>query len=145
MVQKAAAAGNWWLAASSGQCAHLCPSYCLQSFWETLNHRGDSALLQCRFGGLQLLAFPKTKITFEKEEISHHRWDSGEYNVVADSDWESCVRSLGAYFEGHWGVIVLCTVFLVSCIFFSKCLHFSYYMAGNLLDRPHTFLIILIS
>ena len=29
-------------------------------------------------------------------------------------------------------------MFLVSCIFFSKCLYFSYYMAGYLLDRPCT-------
>ena len=29
-----------------------------------------------------------------------------------------CVRSQGAYFEGDWGVVVLCTMFLVSCIFF---------------------------
>ena len=41
----------------------------------------------------------------------------------------------GAYFEGDWGVIVLCTMFLVSCIF-KKCLYFSYYMVEYLLDRP---------
>ena len=28
--------------------------------------------------------------------------------------WENCVRPQGAYFEGDWGVIVLCTMFLVS-------------------------------
>ena len=33
---------------------------------------------------------------------------------AADGDWENCVRSQGAYFEGYWGVIVLCTMFLVS-------------------------------
>ena len=27
---------------------------------------------------LQLLAFPKTKITFEREEISDHQWYSGK-------------------------------------------------------------------
>ena len=50
--------------------------------------------------------------------------------------WENCVRSPGAYFEGDWGVIVLCTMFLISCIF-NKCLSFSYYMAAYLLDRLH--------
>ena len=35
------------------------------------------------------------------------------------------VRSQDAYFEGDGGIIFLCTVFLVSCIFFSICLHFS--------------------
>ena len=50
--------------------------------------------------------------------------------------WENCVRSQGAYFEGDWGVIVLCTTFLVSCIFFNKCLYFSYQVAGYFLDKP---------
>ena len=43
---------------------------CAEFFGETSNHPGDSAPLQPRFGALQLLAFPKTKITFEREEIS---------------------------------------------------------------------------
>ena len=68
--------------------------------------------------------FPKTKITFEREEISDNGWDSVKYDGAADGDWENCVRSQGAYFEGDWGVVVLCTLFLVSCIFFSKCLYF---------------------
>ena len=42
--------------------------------------------------------------------------------------WENCVRSQGAYFEGDGGVIVLCTVFLVSCINFNKCLFHSAWM-----------------
>ena len=37
-----------------------------------------------------------------------------------------------AYFEGDWGIIALCTMFLASCIF-NKCLCFSYYMTGYLL------------
>ena len=107
--------GNWWLAALSWQ--RTCPSYitsCVEFFGETSNHPGDSALLQPRFGTLWLLAFPKTKITFEREEISDHWWDSGKYDVAAGGNWENCVRSWGAYVEGDWGVIVLCTMFLVS-------------------------------
>ena len=95
-----------------------------------------SAPLQPRFGSLWLLAFPKTKITFEREEISDSRWDSGKCHGAAAGDWENCVRSQGAYFEGDWGIIVLCTMFLISCIFFNKCLCFSYYVAGYLLNRP---------
>ena len=38
---------------------------------------------------------------------------------------ENHVRSQGAYFEGDWGVIVLCTVFLISYIFFNKSLYFA--------------------
>ena len=33
---------------------------------------------------------------------------------AANSDWENCVRSQGADFEGDLGVIVPCTMFLVS-------------------------------
>ena len=54
------------------------------------------------------------------------------------------MRSQGACFERDWGVIVLCTMFLVSCIFFNKCLFFmlhgwipsgqtSYFIADNIL------------
>ena len=93
---------------------------------------------------LQLLVFPKTKTAFEREEISDHQWDSGKYDGAGDGDWENCVRSHGAYFEGKWGVIVLCTMFLVSWIFFNKCFYFSCYMAGYLLDRPHTFRFLII-
>ena len=56
--------------------------------------------LQNRFGALQLLAFPQTKSTLEREEISDLRWDSGKFDGGADGDWENCVRSQGAYFEG---------------------------------------------
>ena len=136
MIQKTTATGNWRSAASSQQriCSRI--TSCTEFFGKTLNHPGDSALLPPRFGALQLLAFPPTQITFEREETSDHRWDSGKYDRAADGDW-NCVRSQGAYFEGDWGVVVLSTMFLVSCIFFSKYLYFSYYMAGFLLDRPH--------
>ena len=32
--------------------------------------------------------------------------------------------------------------FLVSCIFFNKCLYFSYYVAGYLLDRPCIYIMV---
>ena len=113
-------------------------------FDETSNHPGDSTYLQPTLGTLWLPAFPKTKITFEKEEISDGWWDSEKYSRAADGNWENCVRCQGTFFEGNWGVIILCTMFLVSCIFFNKCLCFSYYMAGHLLDRPRIFLLSLL-
>ena len=70
--------------------------------------------LQPRFGALQLLALTETKTTFEREETSDHGWDSGKYDGVAHGNWENCVRSHSAYSEGEWGIIVLCTIFLVS-------------------------------
>ena len=141
MIQKATARGNWWLAASLWQCACSCITSHAEFFGKTSNHPGDSAPLQPRFGTLGLLDFPKTKITFEREEeISDRRWDSGKYDGAADGNWENCVRSQGACFEGDWDVIVLCTMIFVSCIFFNKCLYFSLYMAGYFLDTlQHTF------
>ena len=68
-------------------------------FGKTSNHPGDSAPLQPTFATQQLLAFRKTKIAFEKEEISDRWWDSGKYDGAADGDWENCVRSQRGYSE----------------------------------------------
>ena len=86
MIQKAAAMGNWWLAALSHQCAHSWITPHAEFFGDTSHHPGDLAPAQPRFGALWLLAFPKTKITCEKEEISDHRWDSGKCNGAADGN-----------------------------------------------------------
>ena len=133
MIQKVTAMGNWWLAASSRQPIHSCITCHAEFFGDTSNHLGDSALLQPRFGVLWLLVFPKTKITFERKEISDCQWDSGKYNGAGD--WENCMKSKGAYFEGNWGIH--CPMYEVSCIFFNECFYFLYYMGGYLLDRPH--------
>ena len=61
MIQKAAAMGNWWLAASTRQCACSCITSPGEFFGKTSNHPGDSASLQPRFDTLWLLAFPKLK------------------------------------------------------------------------------------
>ena len=100
MIRKATAMGNWWLTASSQQHTHSCITSHAEFFGKTSNHPGDSAPLQPRFGTLQHLAFPKTAIIFETEEISDHPWDSGRYDGAADGGCENCVRSWGAYFEG---------------------------------------------
>ena len=78
MIQKAAALSNWWLAASSGQHAHSHITSFTEFFGETWNHPSDSAPLQPIFGAMQILAFPKTKIMFEREEISDHHWELQE-------------------------------------------------------------------
>ena len=142
MIQKAAAMGNWWLAASSRQHACSCITSHAEFFSKTSNHPGNSVPLQPRFGALWLLALPKTKITFEREEISDHRYNSRKYNGAAEGNWGNCVRSQSAYFDGDRGIIVLCTMFLVSYIFFNKCLYFSHYMAGQLLDGPCTVILV---
>ena len=79
MNQKATA-GNWWSAAPSQQraCSHITSpaEFC----GKTSNPPGDSAPLQPRFSALWLLGFPRTKITFEREEISDH--DEIEENIM---------------------------------------------------------------
>ena len=91
MIQKPAAIGNWWLAASSRQCTHSCITSHAKLFSEISNRPGDIVLLQPRFGTLWLLAFPKTKITFEREEISDCQTHSGKYDWAADGNWERTV------------------------------------------------------
>ena len=102
-------------------------------FGETSNHPGDSASLQPRFGAWWLLAIPKLKSPLKGKrfqtisEIQENMM--GQLIAIGRAAW-------GVYFERDWGVIVLCAMFLVSCVSFSKCLYFSYLMAGYLLDRP---------
>ena len=138
VIQKATAMGKWWLAASPWQHTHSCIAFCAEFFGKTSNHPGDSVLLQPRFGYLWLLAFPQTKVTFESEEISAHWWDSGK--IWWSSWWrlELC-EVPRSYFEGDWGITVLCTTFLEFCLFFNNCLYVSYYMAGYLLDGLHEY------
>ena len=91
----------------------------MQSFFcETSNLPGDSATTQPRFCALQLLAFLKTKITFEREEISDHWWDSRKYNGAADGDWKNCVRSQGATLKGTEASLssVQCFLYLLSSL-----------------------------
>ena len=111
MIQKATTMSNWWLATISQQWAHSCITSHAVFFCETSDHPGDSGTPHPRFGILWLLAFPKTEITFEREEISDHWWDSGKYYRAADGNWEKCVRSQGADFEGEWA-----SMFLISSL-----------------------------
>ena len=116
IIQKASAMGNWWLTASSRQCASSSSiTSHADCFGETSNHPGDSAPLQPRFGDLWFLAFLQTKTTFEIEEISDCQWDSGKYEGASNGSWENCVRSQGAYFEGTEASLsyVQCFLYLV--------------------------------
>ena len=131
MTQKAAAMGNWWLTTSSQHCSLSCITSCAELFWWNFKSPRWLSSLTAQIWCPATSSFPKTKITFEREEISDHQWDSEKYNGAANGNWENCVRSQGAYFEGDSGVIVLCTIFLVFCISFSKWLYFSYYMVDT--------------
>ena len=58
--------------------------------------------------------FPKLKSPLKGERFQ--TVDEIQENMMgaADGNWENHKRSQGTHFEGDWGVIVLCTVFLVS-------------------------------
>ena len=98
MIQKSAPMGNWRLAASSWQCACPCITSHAEFFGKTSNHPGDLAPLKHRFGTVQLLVFPKTKTTFEREEISDRWWGSGKYDgqlmAIGRTVWGHKVRTL---------------------------------------------------
>ena len=121
MIEKAEAVGNWWLAASYRQHTWSHITSHAEVSGKTSNLPSDSGPLQPRCDSLRLLAYPKAKITFEREEISDHQWGSRKHDGAADGNWDNCMRSQSACFEGDRGIIVLPTVFLVSCIFIKKC------------------------
>ena len=124
MIQEAAAMGNWGWAASSLTMHHQPMHHvsCRVFWWNIKSPRGLSpSTAQIWHPATSVFS---QKITFEREEISDCWWDSGKYDGAADGDWENCVRSQGAYFEGDWGIIVLYIMCLVSCTFFHKYLYF---------------------
>ena len=149
LEKMAAAMSTWWLASSLQHTGSQSTSPA-EFFGETSNHPGDSAPLQPRCDALQLLAFPRTKISFERN--SDHCWDQenmmGQLMTIPTKDfaecfeqwrrcWKKCLGPQGAYFEGDWGVILLCRMFLGSCTFFNKCLYFSHCMDGYFLEGTH--------
>ena len=82
---------------------------------------------------LKLTSFLKRKRFQTINEIKENM--TGQMMVIGKSPWD-CVRSQGTYFERDWSIIFLCTVYLVSCTFFNKCLYFSYFVTEYFLDRP---------
>ena len=115
------ATGDWQLHHNN---THTHVSQLVQSFGERSNPPGESAPLQPRFGALRLLAFPKTKITFESGETSDC-WVRFR-KIIRGSWWR-----LGELCEVPrcllWrGLRCHCPVYNVSWIFFHKCHYFSY-------------------
>ena len=63
-MKMATAIDNWWLAASSGQCACSCITSRAEFFGEISNHPGDSDLVPCDFWH-----FPKLKSPLKGERF----------------------------------------------------------------------------
>ena len=123
-IQRAAATGNWWLAALSWH-VHSCITSRAEFFWWNIKSPRWLSPSIVQIWCPATSGFPQTKISFERGELSDNQWDSWKYDGAAEGNWENCVRSQGAYLEGDWPVIVPCTMCLVFCIFFYKCLYFA--------------------
>ena len=113
MIQKAAAKGNWWLAASSWQHACSCITshakfFAKHQITQVTQTLYSPDLVPCNFW-----LFPKTKITFEREEISNGWRESGKYDRAADGYWENCEVPMCLLWRGlrHH-----CPIYNVSCI-----------------------------
>ena len=134
MIQKAATMGNWWLAASSQQCACLRVSSHAEFFGGTSNHPGDSAPYSPDLASCDFWHFPKVKSplkgkTFQTiDEIQENM--AGQLMVIGRTVWGPRVPIV----KGTEASLscVQCSLYLVSC---SINVPFSYYMVGYLLDR----------
>ena len=126
MIQKATAMGNWWLAASPWQCARSCIMSHAEFLVKQHITQVTQPLSQPRFGALRLLAFPQNK---------NHTWNGRDFRLsvrfrkIQKGSWwplgELCEVPRCLLWRGlrcH----CLCTMFLVFCIFFNKCLYVSY-------------------
>ena len=132
MIQRAAAMGNRWLAASLQQDTCSCITSCAEflvkyQIIQVTQPPCSPDLVPCN-----LWLFPKLKSPLKGKRFQTTNEIQEKNDGAADGDWENRVRSQGAYFEGDWGIIVLYAIFLVSCIFFNVC--FSYYMVVYFLD-----------
>ena len=102
MIQKAAAIGNWWLAASTRQHAYSCITSCEEFFGETSNHPGDYSL------------FPKLKSPFK-----------GKRFQISDKIQENTIGQLMAIGRAMWSPKVptlkgtKASVFYIQCFWLS--------------------------
>ena len=137
MTQKALAMGNWWLAASSQQCARSGIMSLEEFFGETSNHPSDSTPIQNRFGTLWLLLlFPKLKSSLKGkrfqtiDEIQENT--KGQLMAIRRTMWGPKVPTL----KGTEASLsyVQCFLYLISS---SINVSFSYCIDGYFLDRLH--------
>ena len=97
MTQKAAAMGSWWLAASSRQCACSCITSCAEFLVKHQIIQVTQPPYSPDLAPWDFWVFPKLKSYLKGKKCRIIGKDSGKYNGAADSDWEDCVRSQGAY------------------------------------------------
>ena len=98
MIQKAAAMGNWWLAALSGQHDHSCIMSPAEFSGETSNHPGDSAPHSPDLVPGNFCLFPKLKSPLKGKrfqiinEIQENT--TGQLMAIGRTVWGSKVPTL---------------------------------------------------
>ena len=110
LIQKAAAMGNWWLAAASS--THSCIMFHAEFFFQNIKSPRWLRLFAAQIW---------RPVTSGLYQNYNHFWTIRDFRLwrrfrkyygAADGDWENCVWSQGAYFEGDWGVTVCVQCFL---------------------------------
>ena len=78
--------------------------------------------------------FPKLTSPLKRKRFQtiDNIWENTMGQVLAMGELCEVPRCLFERGQRHH-----CPMYKVSCIFFNKCLYFSYYMAGYLLNTPH--------
>ena len=134
-TQKATAVGNWWLAASPQKWAPALASQHMQRFFlakhqitQVTQPRYRPDLVPCDFWLFPKLNSPLKGKRFQTvDKIQENR--TGQLMATGRTVWGPKVRALK-----RTEVSLSCVQ--CSYIFLNKCLHFPYYMAGYILDRP---------
>ena len=106
MIQKAAAMGNWWLAASSRQCTLSCIMSHAEFFCKTSNYPVDSAPLQPSLLPCNFCFFPKLKSPLKGKRVQ-----------IVNEIQENTTGQLMAFGRIVWGSKVL-TSYVVPCILY---------------------------
>ena len=125
MIQKATAMGNWWLAISSQQHAHLRITSCAEFFGETSNHPGDSApysldLVPCDFWLFPKVQPPLKGKRFQAiDEIQENMME--QLMVIGRTVWGPRVPTL----KGTEASLSYVQRFFYILYFFNKCIYFS--------------------
>ena len=147
MIQKATAMGHWWLAASSQQCALSCIMSCTGCFVKHQitqlsqpHYRPD--LVPCDFWFFPQLKSP-LKRDFRPLMGFRKIWQGSWWRLGELCEGPRCLLWRAYLMSWTTTMIqdtrIICTMILVSFIFFNKCLYFSYHMAEYLLDNYRNF------
>ena len=118
VIQRQQLWSNWWLAASSRQCAHPCITSHAKIFGETLNHPDDSApyspdLVPCDFWlfpkGQSPLKGKRFQTVSDIQEIT-----AGQLMVIGKTVWSPKVPTLkGTEVSLSWVQCVSWTLYLL--------------------------------